>query len=106
MIITWNTDAWIDAGADDTSQFRGKARRAAAQVDEFIRSAHHAQRKVLAIEDGGLLALGYGRPGADNPIDAALELTVSGLKRITVAGPLSVPVWNMARSAEKRDTRR
>jgi S-adenosylhomocysteine hydrolase len=94
-------NAWIDAGADGTSQFRGKARRAAEQVDEFISSAHHAQRKVLAIDDGGLLALGYGRPGAEHAIDAALELTVSGLKRITAAGPLNVPVWNMARSSVK-----
>ncbi|MGV9836527.1 hypothetical protein ACWDUL_20395 [Nocardia niigatensis] len=94
-------NAWIDAGTDGANRFWPEASYATDQVDRFISSAHDDHRKVLAIDDGGLLALGYGLPGADYMIDAALELTVSGLKRITTAGPVSVPVWNMARSAVK-----
>ncbi|SDI49976.1 Oxidoreductase family, NAD-binding Rossmann fold [Sinosporangium album] len=71
------------------------------QVDAFIDAAHAAGRPVLVIDDGGLIAQGYGRPDAPRRIDAALELTVSGLKRITAARPLAIPVFNMARSAVK-----
>lgn len=55
------------------------------------------------IDDGGLLAQGYGADGVlTEYIDAALELTVSGLKRIANApGELSIPVLNMARSRLK-----
>ncbi|MGW4731708.1 NAD(P)-dependent oxidoreductase [Streptomyces shenzhenensis] len=71
------------------------------QVDAFIDAAHAAGRKVLVIDDGGLLAQGYGRADAPRRIDAALELTISGLKRITGAGELAIPVLNLARSQLK-----
>jgi len=73
------------------------------RVDDFVRQAHAAGRKVLVIDDGGLLAQGYGADGVqEDHIDGALELTVSGLKRITNApGELSIPVLNMARSRLK-----
>ena len=77
-----------------------RRRLVSGQVDEFIKAARSSGRKILAVDDGGLLARGYGRPGNAH-VDAALELTVSGLKRITAAGPLAVPVWNMARSMVK-----
>ncbi|MDG5806147.1 hypothetical protein P9869_26515 [Streptomyces ossamyceticus] len=73
------------------------------RVDAFVRQAHAAGRRVLVVDDGGLLAQGYGADGVlDERIDGALELTVSGLKRITNApGALSIPVLNMARSRLK-----
>ncbi|MEU8042413.1 hypothetical protein [Streptosporangium sp. NPDC049078] len=74
---------------------------ALAGVDAFIDAAHAAGRKVLVIDDGGLLAQGYGCADAPRRVDAALELTVSGLKRIAAAGPLGIPVFNLARSALK-----
>ncbi|MEU0484546.1 Gfo/Idh/MocA family oxidoreductase [Streptosporangium sp. NPDC006013] len=80
--------------ADDLAQ-------AFADVDAFIDAAHAVSRKVLVIDDGGLLAHGYGRADSPHRVDAALELTVSGLKRITAAGPLGIPVLNLARSALK-----
>ncbi len=70
------------------------------RVDAFIDAAHTAGRRVLVIDDGGLLAQGYGRADAPRRIDAALELTVSGLKRIATAD-LGVPVFNLARSELK-----
>ena len=75
--------------------------RATAQIDAFIDDAHDAGRKVLVIDDGGLLAQGYGHADAPRRVDAALELTVSGLKRITTAGHLDIPVLDMARSQLK-----
>ncbi|SFK20151.1 S-adenosyl-L-homocysteine hydrolase, NAD binding domain [Streptosporangium canum] len=75
--------------------------QALAGVDAFIDAAHAAGRKVLVIDDGGLIAQGYGHADASRQVDAALELTVSGLKRIAAAGPLSIPVFNLARSALK-----
>lgn len=75
--------------------------QAMALVDAFIDDAHAAGRRVLVIDDGGLLAQGYGRADAPRRVDAALELTVSGLKRIDAAGPLAIPVLNMARSQLK-----
>ncbi|MGH3752742.1 MAG: Gfo/Idh/MocA family oxidoreductase [Pseudonocardiaceae bacterium] len=75
--------------------------QALAQVGEFIDRAHAAGRRVVVIDDGGLLARGYGSPHSPHRVDAALELTVSGLKRIHAAGKLGIPVINMARSAVK-----
>jgi hypothetical protein len=76
--------------------------RALAAVDAFIDRAHSAGRKVLLIDDGGvLLNRGYGRAGSARVVDAAIELTVSGLKRIARAGQLAIPVLNMARSQVK-----
>lgn len=75
--------------------------RATAAVDAFIDAARAAGRRVLVIDDGGLLAQGYGRADAARRIDAAIELTVSGLKRIAAAGPAGVPVLNLARSQLK-----
>jgi S-adenosylhomocysteine hydrolase len=74
--------------------------RAVAEVDAFIDAAHRQGRRVLVIDDGGLLAQGYGRADAPRRIDAAVELTVSGLKRIASA-ELDIPVFNLARSEVK-----
>ncbi|MFJ4679118.1 Gfo/Idh/MocA family oxidoreductase [Kitasatospora sp. NPDC088783] len=75
--------------------------RAATLVDDFMERAHAAGLRVLVVDDGGLLARGYGRTDARRRADAALELTVSGIKRITAAGPLAIPVLNLARSLVK-----
>jgi hypothetical protein len=53
---------------------------------------------VLVIDEGGLIAQGYGSSDAPRHVDAAIELTVSGLKRIATAGPLAIPVLNLTRS--------
>ncbi|WP_344258678.1 hypothetical protein [Streptomyces sodiiphilus] len=76
-------------------------RRATAEVDDFIDRAHDAGRRVLVIDDGGLLAQGYGSATSPRRVDAAIELTVSGLKRISAAGELGIPVMNLARSQVK-----
>ncbi|MFI5980128.1 hypothetical protein ACIBEA_04540 [Streptomyces sp. NPDC051555] len=89
-------------GSADTSA-RAYALAVNEQVDDFVRRAHAAGRKVLVIDDGGLLAQGYGAEGVlEDGIDGAVELTVSGLKRIAGApGELTIPVLNMARSRLK-----
>ena len=69
-------------------------------MDAFIDTAHQNGRRVMVIDDGGLIAQGYGRDDAPHRVDAAVELTVSGLKRITAAG-VDIPVFNLARSALK-----
>ncbi|MEV4199346.1 NAD(P)-dependent oxidoreductase [Micromonospora globbae] len=74
---------------------------ARASLDAFIDDAHAAGRRVLVIDDGGLIAQGYGSSDAPRRVDAAIELTVSGLKRIAAAGPLAIPVLNLARSELK-----
>lgn len=79
-----------------------EARSTAADVDAFIRDAHAAGRRVLVIDDGGLLAQGpEGHRMVSEPVDAALELTVSGLKRIAATPAVQLPVFNMARSEVK-----
>ncbi|MDS1271805.1 Gfo/Idh/MocA family oxidoreductase [Lipingzhangella sp. LS1_29] len=78
-----------------------KLAEATADIDAFIDTAHAAGRKVLVVDDGGLLAHGYGATNAERRVDAAIELTVSGIKRIAQAGPLGIPVLNMARSRTK-----
>ncbi|MFM9443697.1 hypothetical protein [Streptomyces acidiscabies] len=89
-------------GSADTAE-KAYALAVNERVDAFVRRAHAAGRKVLVVDDGGLLAQGYGASGVlDERVDGALELTVSGLKRITGApGELSIPVLNMARSRLK-----
>jgi hypothetical protein len=71
------------------------------ELDAFIESAHAAGRRVMAVDDGGLIALGYGSAGGSTRVDAAIELTVSGLKRIRRAPGITIPVVNMARSTLK-----
>jgi len=79
-----------------------RARRTAAEVDDFIRRAHRDGRRVLIIDDGGLLAQGpAGRRMVTEPVDAAVELTVSGLKRIGATATVGLPVFNLARSEVK-----
>lgn len=94
-------NAWIDGDPSVTEDDRRQADEVAAKVDDFVTIARADGRRVLAIDDGGLLARGYGRTDNAQALDAALELTVSGLKRIAAAGLLGIPVWNMARSAVK-----
>lgn len=94
-------NAWIDADPAAQPAQDAEARQAAADVDQFIAAARATGRRVLAVDDGGLIARGYGKADPHRAVDAALELTVSGLKRITAAGPLGIPVWNMARSQVK-----
>ena len=94
-------NAWIDADPGAQPGQDAQARQAAADVDSFIAAARADGRRVLAIDDGGLIARGYGKADPLRAVDAALELTVSGLKRIANAGPLGIPVWNMARSQVK-----
>ncbi|MFF4325510.1 hypothetical protein ACFYZT_03215 [Streptomyces sp. NPDC001591] len=78
------------------------ARRVGADVDRFIAAAHRAGRRVLVIDDGGLLARGPGSVRlVSEPVDAVVELTVSGLKRIGSGPPPAVPVFNVARSQLK-----
>jgi S-adenosylhomocysteine hydrolase len=72
-----------------------------ARIDIFLDAAHAAGRRVLVVDDGGLLARGYGHASAKRRVDAALELTVSGIKRINAVGELGIPVLNMARSQVK-----
>lgn len=69
-------------------------------LDAFIGAAHADGRRVMVIDDGGLIAQGYGRNDTAHRVDAAVELTVSGLKRIKAAG-VDIPVFNLARSAVK-----
>ncbi|MEV6936692.1 DUF317 domain-containing protein, partial [Streptomyces sp. NPDC051132] len=75
--------------------------RAGNPQDAFLGAAHAAGRRVLVVDDGGLLAGGYGALGTPRTVDAAPELTVSGIKRIAAAGPLAIPVLNLARSQVK-----
>ncbi|MGW2250691.1 hypothetical protein ACWCXH_10875 [Kitasatospora sp. NPDC001660] len=78
------------------------ARQVAADVDRFIAAAHRAGRRVLVVDDGGLLARGAGPSRlVTEPVDAVVELTVSGLKRIGAGPPPAVPVFNVARSQLK-----
>lgn len=86
---------------NDPRAHSAELERATASVDAFIDAAHNAGRRVLVIDDGGLLAQGYGRSSRGPRADAAIELTVSGLKRITAAGPPEIPVLNLARSQLK-----
>ncbi|MFE2972463.1 hypothetical protein ACFXKC_54780 [Streptomyces sp. NPDC059340] len=78
------------------------ARAVGADVDAFVRTARAEGRRVLIVDDGGIIALGaaHDRLVTEQP-DAALELTVSGLKRISTADDMHLPVFNMARSQVK-----
>lgn len=79
-----------------------RAREVGRDVDAFIRAARAAGKRVLMVDDGGIIALGssHARLVTEQP-DAALELTVSGLKRIAAADDVRLPVFNMARSEVK-----
>ncbi|MCX4406088.1 MULTISPECIES: hypothetical protein [unclassified Streptomyces] len=89
----------IDGTAGESMQ--QQALLVGAEVNEFIRLAHQAGRRVLVIDDGGLIAQGRATGGGGwERIDGAIELTVSGLRRISRTD-VDVPVFNMARSRLK-----
>ncbi|MEU3412811.1 hypothetical protein ABZ760_16365 [Streptomyces sp. NPDC006658] len=85
-----------------TAEEVAHARAVGSDVDAFIRAARADNRRVLMVDDGGIIALGTGHERLITEVpDAALELTVSGLKRIAAADGLRLPVFNMARSEVK-----
>ncbi|AWW43247.1 hypothetical protein [Streptomyces cadmiisoli] len=89
----------IDGTAGESMQ--QQALLVGAEVNAFIRLAHQAGRRVLVIDDGGLIAQGRATGGTGwERIDGAIELTVSGLRRISRTN-VEVPVVNMARSQLK-----
>jgi len=100
----YRSDVLDNAAIDGAlvGQFTEQVERVTCDVVQFIEDAHVAGRKVLVIDDGGLIAQGHGaaEPGKQS-VDAAIELTVSGLKRIRSVGELSIPIFNLARSALK-----
>ncbi|MFE9424130.1 Gfo/Idh/MocA family oxidoreductase [Kitasatospora sp. NPDC006697] len=97
----YRSDVLDNGAVNDPDAHTAELERVTAAVDAFIDQAHTAGRRVLVVDDGGLLARGYGATAAPRRVDAALELTVSGIKRITAAGPLAIPVLNLARSQVK-----
>ena len=97
----YRSDVLDNTAVNDPDAHRGELARVSADIDAFLDAAHAAGRRVLVVDDGGLLARGYGAVGAPRTVDAALELTVSGIKRIAAAGQLAIPVLNMARSQVK-----
>lgn len=97
----YRSDLLDNAAVNDPTAFAADLDRVTAAIDAFIDDAHQHGRRVLVVDDGGLLARGYGAADAPRRVDAAIELTVSGIKRIADAGPLGIPVLNMARSQTK-----
>ncbi|WP_053171358.1 hypothetical protein, partial [Streptomyces sp. SBT349] len=97
----YRTGLLDNTAINDSAHHQAAIERATAEVDAFIDVARAAGRRILVIDDGGLLARGYGSAGASRTVDAAVELTVSGVKRIAAAGPLAIPVLNLARSQLK-----
>ncbi|WP_293577525.1 NAD(P)-dependent oxidoreductase [Phaeobacter sp.] len=72
--------------------------QAEARIEAFIRQAHAKGRRVMVIDDGGLIGWFAKRADAGLRIDAAVELTVAGLKRIAALGEINLPVFNLAQS--------
>ncbi|MEJ8654785.1 hypothetical protein WKI65_43805 [Streptomyces sp. MS1.AVA.3] len=97
----YRSDVLDNTAVNEPGAHRSELARVGADIDAFLDAAHTAGRRVLVVDDGGLLARGYGAAGAPRTVDAALELTVSGLKRIAAAGELAIPVLNLARSQVK-----
>ncbi|MBA0127246.1 Gfo/Idh/MocA family oxidoreductase [Haloechinothrix sp. YIM 98757] len=97
----YRTDLLDNAAINTPGEYSNELARTTAGIDDFIDAACAEGRRVLAVDDGGLLARGYGSSNAVRHVDAALELTVSGLKRIHAAGPMTIPVFNLARSQVK-----
>ncbi|MFT7764559.1 hypothetical protein [Clavibacter tessellarius] len=98
----------LDNAAVDRTASGAEAARAeesARAVDRFVADAHGCGQRVAMIDDGGLLGLtgADGRSVLQQRPDAAVELTVSGLKRLA-RSPLArdLPVANMARSEVKQ----
>ncbi|AJW80391.1 hypothetical protein [Clavibacter michiganensis] len=98
----------LDNSAVDGTAPPAEAARAVASaraVDRFIVDAHGSGQRVVMVDDGGLLGLTdhRGDPVLRERPDAAVELTVSGLKRLA-RSPLArdLPVANMARSEVKQ----
>ena len=97
----YRSDLLDNSAINDPHRYTADLHRVGTDIDDFVDAAHAEGRRVLVVDDGGLLARGYGSVAATRAVDAAIELTVSGIKRIRAVGPIAIPVLNMARSRVK-----
>ena len=97
----YSSGVFDNAMVDSLTSPPTELERVWAQIDSFLDSARATGRRVLLVDDGGLIACGYAGGLRKRRVDAAVELTVSGLKRIAAAGTLEIPVIDMARSQVK-----
>ncbi|MFI0220451.1 hypothetical protein [Streptomyces lydicus] len=87
----YRSDVLDNSAVNDPADHLDDLARVSEKIDAFLDAAHAAGRGVLVVDDGGLLARGYGATTAPRTVDAALELTVSGIKRIAAAGAAGDP---------------
>ncbi|MCP2257755.1 adenosylhomocysteinase [Streptoalloteichus tenebrarius] len=88
-------DERVTLGSLPSTADNRHARAVRADVEEFVRRAHAAGRRVLVIDHGGAFCPNPGLT-EEHP-DAAVELTEAGLARLTRVAP-GFPVFDMARS--------
>jgi len=76
----YHSDLLDNAAINDPVSHLAELRRVRADMDQFIARAHAANRRILLVDDGGLLAMGYGAAGAPMPFGA--PLSCGGLARV------------------------
>ncbi|MCZ0984249.1 hypothetical protein O1L60_46685 [Streptomyces diastatochromogenes] len=60
----YRSDVLDNTAVNEPEAHRGELARVGADIDAFLDAAHAAGRQVLVVDDGGLLARGYGAAGA------------------------------------------
>lgn len=79
---------------------RVESEQTRVEIEAFVDRAHKSGRKVLVVDDGLIVLDCF----ADDQrrVDAVVELTISGLKRLNALSSIDVPVYDLATSEVKR----
>jgi adenosylhomocysteinase len=92
----YRADTFDNAWFDDRDIRREEQ---TANLEAFIADARRAGKRVVMIDDGGLLANCW--PERQHLLDCAVEVTIVGIRRIMDLPQLTIPIYDVAQSAVK-----
>jgi adenosylhomocysteinase len=90
----------LDSGYQTPGIERSETARIKKALEEFIDYARSLGKKVLAIDDGGILFNCFREN--QRIIDYAVEVTVGGTKRLRQLPSIDIPVYDVGRSKLKK----
>ena len=90
----------LDSGYDSQEREKMEIERVKRRLQEFITNARSVGKKILLIDDGGILYNCFSQD--QKQIDCAVEVTIIGVKRLRMLPHIDVPVYDMGRSQLKK----
>jgi len=95
----YQTDLFAHQDFDGEASEQAAVSNMLDRLEQFIVDARAAGKRIMLIDDGGLLMLRLGQK--QHLIDLALELTIAGIRRLELLNSVDIPVYDVARSEFK-----